>query len=59
MKKYAIASCTVPLISFRWVRQDDFKNDLLCCLNLIPYTGELDVFTGLEKLVKVNQTGKT
>lgn len=32
---------------------------IICCLNLTSHMVELDIFTELEKLVNINQTGKT
>uniref|UniRef100_A0A8C3WN35 Family with sequence similarity 200 member A n=1 Tax=Catagonus wagneri TaxID=51154 RepID=A0A8C3WN35_9CETA len=46
-----IASCPVLLVYVRYVWQDDFIEDLLCCLNLNSHGTGLDLFTELEKCV--------
>ena len=46
-----VANCATLLVHVKYVWLDDFLEDLLCCLNLITYTTELDIFTELEKCI--------
>lgn len=46
-----IANCITLLVYVRYVWQDDFIEDLLCCLNLNPHITGLDLFTQLEKCI--------
>ncbi|XP_008055319.1 protein FAM200A [Carlito syrichta] len=46
-----IASCPTLLVYVRYVWQDDFIEDLLCCLSLNSHGTELDLFTELEKCI--------
>lgn len=46
-----IASCPTLLVCVRYVWQDDFIEDLLCCLNLNSHITGLDLFTELEKCI--------
>nr|XP_019573910.1 PREDICTED: protein FAM200A [Rhinolophus sinicus]XP_019573911.1 PREDICTED: protein FAM200A [Rhinolophus sinicus] len=45
------ASCPTLLVYVRYVWQDDFIEDLLCCLNLNSHITRLDLFTELEKCI--------
>ncbi|KAL2766003.1 protein FAM200A [Daubentonia madagascariensis] len=45
------ASCPTLLVYVRYVWQDDFVEDLLCCLNLNSHITGLDLFTELEKCI--------
>ncbi|KAF6356880.1 family with sequence similarity 200 member A [Rhinolophus ferrumequinum] len=45
------ASCPTLLVYVRYVWQDDFIEDLLCCLNLNSHITGLDLFTELEKCI--------
>lgn len=44
-------SCATLLVYVRYVWQDDFVEDFLCCLNLISHLSGLDIFTELEKCI--------
>nr|XP_008016818.2 protein FAM200A [Chlorocebus sabaeus]XP_008016820.2 protein FAM200A [Chlorocebus sabaeus]XP_037846472.1 protein FAM200A [Chlorocebus sabaeus]XP_037846473.1 protein FAM200A [Chlorocebus sabaeus] len=46
-----IASCPTLLVYVRYVWQDDFVEDLLCCLNLNSHITGLDLFTELENCI--------
>ncbi|XP_054992094.1 protein FAM200A [Sorex araneus] len=46
-----IASYPVLLVYVRYVWQDDFIEDLLCCLNLNSHRSGLDLFAELEKCI--------
>ncbi|XP_008585150.1 PREDICTED: protein FAM200A [Galeopterus variegatus] len=46
-----IASCAALLVYVRYVWQDDFVEDLLCCLNLNSHITGLDLFSELEKCI--------
>ncbi|XP_077763998.1 protein FAM200A [Canis aureus] len=46
-----VASCPTLLVYVRYVWQDDFIEDLLCCLSLHSHTTGLDIFTELEKCI--------
>ncbi|XP_004442894.1 PREDICTED: protein FAM200A [Ceratotherium simum simum] len=46
-----VASCPALLVYVRYVWQDDFIEDLLCCLNLNSHITGLDLFTELEKCI--------
>ncbi|XP_034525746.1 protein FAM200A [Ailuropoda melanoleuca] len=46
-----IASCPTLLVYVRYVWQDDFIEDLLCCLSLNSHITGLDLFTELEKCI--------
>ncbi|XP_045397321.1 protein FAM200A [Lemur catta] len=46
-----IASCPTLLVYVRYVWQDDFVEDLLCCLNLSSHITGLDLFNELEKCI--------
>ncbi|XP_047693733.1 protein FAM200A [Prionailurus viverrinus] len=46
-----IANCPTLLIYVRYVWQDDFIEDLLCCLSLNSLITGLDLFTELEKCI--------
>ena len=51
MRAVSTASGPTLLVYVRYVWQDDFIEDLLCCLNLSAQVTGLDVFTELEKCV--------
>lgn len=51
MRALITASGPTLLVYVRYVWQDDFIEDLLCCLNLSSQVTGLDVFTELEKCV--------
>ncbi|XP_062944426.1 protein FAM200A [Cynocephalus volans] len=46
-----IASCAALLVYVRYVWQDDFVEDLLCCLDLNSHITGLDLFSELEKCI--------
>ncbi|XP_032249925.1 protein FAM200A [Phoca vitulina] len=46
-----IASCPTLLVYIRYVWQDDFIEDLLCCLSLNSHITGLALFTELEKCI--------
>lgn len=46
-----IAGYPTLLVYIRYVRQDDFIEDLLCCLSLNSHVTGLDLFSELEKCV--------
>nr|XP_045364688.1 protein FAM200B [Camelus bactrianus] len=46
-----IGSCTTLLVYVRYVWEDDFMEDFLCCLNLTSHLSGLDIFTELEKCI--------
>lgn len=46
-----IASCPALLVYVRYVWQDDFIEDLLCCFNLSSQRTGFDLFTELEKCI--------
>ncbi|XP_046511643.1 protein FAM200B [Equus quagga] len=46
-----IGSCMTLLVYVRYVWQDDFMEDFLCCLNLTSHLSGLNIFTELEKCI--------